>query len=665
MVRGQWLGVRRGPSSRASATAQSAPAVMSPPRPVVHLETKAPFHRLLRPLLTMPAVGSGSEDAVTPREAADVSDVDVSEVVGRWRAEKDEHVCGGCCGHRLLDALGALGGIATLRELALANAAGPSAYASIRTCVEAKATGSTWRRSGRSVLVSAPGTEGLLDAAVAFRGAVDDERAHEADQAQLAALVGLHRLDALEDLTPSRLKALVEAFGGQPRSAVLRLGAVRGVASSTPSPSATSAGQTSASRTRTLAPPVPRERRPPAAGGAVLETSATPSLRTASATGQSTSRLTRSKARPAGVSAAPEGAGRPAVPAPSTPSAGRRLPTSPWAQSVDPTPPRQRLRVLVDEVLERKPWSSAAEVTIELRRARGMDVPRGEVNALLYRERDRYEQRGESPPRWCLVGGASGAEGDRPVVLSTSAGGGPRPAVIAAPAMVRPAASRLRPALRSATPVPPVLPTRHVPPARVIPAEPLAPPVTALTASARPAQPTAVWRARPGHGLRSAQSQQLALAAWRENGHRGVIDGLDGAGRLGVGTAAVAAAWRVGQSTTVLTPDAEGVEIWSEAVERAGVALGDVHRGELGRLLPQRMGLVCITTPFQARAHAVQAPRTRDNLVVVDELHRFMTGAGLRVLDDSFTRRLGLVTTPSWTDPSPGRLLATYFEPAS
>lgn len=665
-MRGQWLGVRRGPSSRAGTTAQAVP--QSPPvallalRPVVHLETEAPFHRLLRPLLTMPAVGSGSEDAVTPREAADVSDVDVSEVVGRWRAEKDEHTCGSCCGRRLLDALDALGGVATLRELALADAAGPSAYASIRTCVEAKATGSPWRRSGRSVLVSAPGTEELLDATIAFRSAVDDERAHDADQAQLAALVGLHRLDALEELTPSRLKTLVEAFGGHPRTAVLRTGAVPEAAPGTPSPSAMAAGQTSASRRTTVARPVSEERRPPVAGGAVLETPATPSPRTAAATGQTTPRPMRSQARPAGVSAVPEGAGRLAVPAP---SAARRLPTSPWAQPVDSTPPRQRLRVLVDEVLERKPWSSAAEVTIELRRARGMDVPRGEVNALLYRERDRYEQRGESPPRWCLVGGAPGAAADRPVVLSTPAGVGPRPAVVASPGTVRPAAPRLRPASMPATPVPSVQPARQTPPAQVLPPARLAPPVATPTASARLAQATHVWRGRPGQGLRSKESQQLALAAWRENGHRGVIDGLDGEGRLGVGAAAVAAAWRVGQSTTVLTPDSEGVQVWSEAVERAGVALRDVHRGELGRLLPQRMGLVCVTTPFQARAHAVQAPRTRDNLVVVDELHRFMTGAGLRVLDDSFTRRLGLVTTPAWSDPSPGRLLAAYFEPVS
>ena len=154
--------------------------------------------------------------------------------------------------------------------------------------------------------------------------------------------------------------------------------------------------------------------------------------------------------------------------------------------------------------------------------------------------------------------------------------------------------------------------------------------------------------------------QLEALAAWRRQGGRGVVEAVTGTGKTMVGVAAAIAELGCGGQVLVLVPTRELAEQWIRVLARHVPAsahtgrLGDGHRDDLGH------HDIVVAVVNSAR-DADMRPRRPGGLLVADECHRYGSDANRVALGAPFPRRLGLSATYAHADDAHLAWLDPYF----
>lgn len=178
-----------------------------------------------------------------------------------------------------------------------------------------------------------------------------------------------------------------------------------------------------------------------------------------------------------------------------------------------------------------------------------------------------------------------------------------------------------------------------------------------------PADPAARLRRRaattwPGPPLYAWQEE--ALAAWRRQSGRGVVEAVTGTGKTMVGVAAAREEMAAGGQVCVLVPTRELLIQWQAVLDIHVPAhtsvglLGGGHRARLG----DHDVLVAVVNSARL---ADLTPRRPGGLLVADECHRYGSEGNRLALDTGFSRRLGLSATYARADDGHLAWLDPYF----
>ena len=153
--------------------------------------------------------------------------------------------------------------------------------------------------------------------------------------------------------------------------------------------------------------------------------------------------------------------------------------------------------------------------------------------------------------------------------------------------------------------------------------------------------------------------QREALAAWRRQRSRGVVEAVTGTGKTRLGVSAILETLDQGGQAVVLVPTCELLHQWQGVLQtslgpgpRIGL-LGDGRDGSLGR------DDVVIAVVNSAREPLT--PRRPGSLLVGDECHRYASTYNRLALNKEFPRRLGLTATLERPDGGHIEWLAPYF----
>ena len=282
-----------------------------------------------------------------------------------------------------------------------------------------------------------------------------------------------------------------------------------------------------------------------------------------------------------------------------------------------PTPEELSSRLI--EVLTETPGQFATEL------ARAVGAHKSVVNPLLYND-ERFVRSDESKPRWYLAQDAS---------LAPSIGTGSVRYDRTAPVDVVDDESNDEEPLSEEQ-------LRRFRKAATTP---------------RRAAPTAVPRDDDPFALYDWQRD--ALERWRDNGRRGIIDAVTGAGKTRLAVAAIAEHVRDGGRCVVLVPTIVLLHQWVEVLETSlgGVAIGRVGDG-YDDTLDDAPVLVAVVASARSRAFLLRGAR---GLLVVDECHRSASERNQEALDERFDFRLGLSATHERLDNAHETVLLPYF----
>lgn len=289
---------------------------------------------------------------------------------------------------------------------------------------------------------------------------------------------------------------------------------------------------------------------------------------------------------------------------------------------------RAALVDLVSNALAANPGQRAKELS----RALGLD--KTVVNHLLYAHTDRFAQIGlaGSAPLWALSGTPAAAD-----VVPQERVTRPRVVIEEPAGDVEELEDLFNEALFDPT---------------------LAAKFVKRPTEAAPARSTPVATAT--NPLALYRWQEEALAAWRANGRRGIVDAVTGAGKTRLAIAAIAAQFNAGGKTLVLVPTVVLLHQWRDVVAtalptaRVGL-VGDGHDDTF------RYVDVIISVLASARNRRFDLDGA-DGLLVADECHRAGAEKSQVALDPNFDARLGLSATHERLDEAHETILLPYFE---
>ena len=154
--------------------------------------------------------------------------------------------------------------------------------------------------------------------------------------------------------------------------------------------------------------------------------------------------------------------------------------------------------------------------------------------------------------------------------------------------------------------------------------------------------------------------QHEALAAWRENGCRGVVEAVTGTGKTMLGVSAIGDELLRGGQAVVLVPTCDLAEQWEATLRRLlrkGTSVGLLGGGRHGTLGAHDVLIAVVNSAREADLKA----RRPGGLLVGDECHRYGSDANQLALRASFPRRLGLSATYARADDGGARWLDPYF----
>lgn len=163
--------------------------------------------------------------------------------------------------------------------------------------------------------------------------------------------------------------------------------------------------------------------------------------------------------------------------------------------------------------------------------------------------------------------------------------------------------------------------------------------------------------------LRLYPWQQRALRAWQARHHRGVIEAVTGAGKTRVAIAAAAEVLSMGGGVVIVVPSKDLMRQWKAEIDRLivrGLGLrprvGFMGDGDVATLASHDV----VIATAQSGSRWQLYPSTT-SLLIADECHHYGADIWSQVLEDGFTRRLGLTATYDREDNGIRDFLNPYF----
>lgn len=158
--------------------------------------------------------------------------------------------------------------------------------------------------------------------------------------------------------------------------------------------------------------------------------------------------------------------------------------------------------------------------------------------------------------------------------------------------------------------------------------------------------------------------QRRALAAWRKNGSRGVVEAVTGAGKTRLALQAVLEAAADGRKTAIIVPTIELARQWEREIRVHVVPrlprkprVGLLGAGEDDNLASSDI-LVAIAASAARWRMLIDGNR---GLLVADECHHYGAEVWSQGLEEAFDQRLGLTATYEREDDGVETLLDPYF----
>lgn len=174
-------------------------------------------------------------------------------------------------------------------------------------------------------------------------------------------------------------------------------------------------------------------------------------------------------------------------------------------------------------------------------------------------------------------------------------------------------------------------------------------------------EPATAGRTAPPR-LRLRTWQEQALTAWRSNGHRGIVEAVDGAGKTVLGIAAAAEAVAAGHQVAILVPDADQQRRWLEALRST------LHRHSIGGsgggagTLPAHGDITVVTAYAAIRDRLIDKyTQHRPTVLIVDDVHGYSAGAYAKALLPVFQWRLALTCGAERGDDLIRTVVQPYF----
>lgn len=153
--------------------------------------------------------------------------------------------------------------------------------------------------------------------------------------------------------------------------------------------------------------------------------------------------------------------------------------------------------------------------------------------------------------------------------------------------------------------------------------------------------------------------QREALKKWEDDGYRGVVEAVTGAGKTRVGLVAATEELMRGGKVLVLVPTLELLRQWQGKLSQCAPQ-AQVNRLGGGNRANFRTSDVIVATSNSARVRDLFPPKG-EGLLIADECHRNGSGRNKNALDVRFPRRLGLSATYARNDDGNINWLDPYF----
>jgi RNA polymerase primary sigma factor len=167
---------------------------------------------------------------------------------------------------------------------------------------------------------------------------------------------------------------------------------------------------------------------------------------------------------------------------------------------------------------------------------------------------------------------------------------------------------------------------------------------------------------RPGARIDVTQLytwQREALAAWRENGRRGIVEAVTGAGKTHLGLAAAAEALGKGEKVAVIVPR---IELATQWLAQLPAALPAARLGQMGGGESDTLTTCDVLVAVGASASRYELGlATKPGLLIADECHRYGAEQARLALEEGFAARLGLSATYERSDGAHETVLEPYF----
>ncbi|MFC8528704.1 DEAD/DEAH box helicase [Nocardia sp. NPDC057227] len=162
--------------------------------------------------------------------------------------------------------------------------------------------------------------------------------------------------------------------------------------------------------------------------------------------------------------------------------------------------------------------------------------------------------------------------------------------------------------------------------------------------------------------LRLHTWQKQTLAGWRNRGHRGIVEAVDGAGKTVLGIAAAAEAVEAGHQVAILVPDADQQRRWLDALRNMLHNNSiDGSGGAAGRL-PAHGDITVVTAYAAIRDRLIDRyTQHRPTALIVDDVHGYSAGAYAKALLPLFQWRLALTCGAERGDDLIRTVVRPYF----
>jgi len=174
-----------------------------------------------------------------------------------------------------------------------------------------------------------------------------------------------------------------------------------------------------------------------------------------------------------------------------------------------------------------------------------------------------------------------------------------------------------------------------------------------------------MWRLRDRQAVAVGSTPRLyawqneAIAAWVEEGGRGIVEAVTGTGKTMVGIEAIRRAFVDGGRAHVIVPTIELQNQWVAVIRERLPRVRIGRRGNSSQADFARKDVIVSVVNSARRFDPGRLPE--GSLLVADEVHRYGSPENSKALHAAFSRRLGLTATLEREDDGVDDHIAPYF----